>query len=99
MSLCALIWMVFAGLWLLLEVLFFGVQRLRYHKFNRRNTNVPSIQDIEERFQHFLTLAPVLDIREFLSGWFLSIDVEHIREGNVSDFIAYAYWYDHMRSL
>jgi hypothetical protein len=77
-----------------LELSFFGVQRLRYRKFNRRNTNVPRVlkKDIEQRFDDFLTLAPVLDLREFLSGWFLGISSEHILEENLNEFLSYAYW-------
>lgn len=75
-----------------LEVLFFAVQRLRYHRFNRVNRNRPDAQDIEQRFQNFLTLSPILDIRDFISGWFLNIPFDQIKSENVSDFIAYAYW-------
>lgn len=90
-----------AGVWLLLESCFFGVQRLRYRKFNRRNTNVPlsDLNDIQKRFDDFLTLAPVLDLREFLSGWFLGIDSASIAEDNVSEFLSYAYWYAARSSL
>lgn len=82
-----------AGVWVCLEILFFALQRLRYHRFNRVNRNRPDAQDIEQRFQNFLTLSPILDIRDFISGWFLNIPFDQIRAENVSDFIAYAYWY------
>eukprot|EP00892_Ulva_mutabilis_P009709 jgi/Ulvmu1/710/UM010_0082.1 len=81
------------GIWVSLEILFFAVQRLRYHRFNRVNRNRPDAKDIEQRFQNFLTLSPILDIRDFISGWFLNIPFDQIRAENVSDFIAYAYWY------
>lgn len=50
------------------------------------------LNDIQQRFNDFLTLAPVLDLRDFLSGWFLGIDADVIAEDNLSDFLAYAYW-------
>lgn len=64
-----------AGFWILLELSFFGIQRLRYRKFNRPNRNVPRthLNDIKQRFDDFLTLSSVLNLREFLSGWFLGI--------------------------
>jgi hypothetical protein len=82
------------GGWALVEVAFFAVQRLRYHRLNQVNQSRPSAEDIDQRFQHFLTLAhgPVLDIRDFISGWFLNIDFAQIRIGNLADFIAYSYW-------
>jgi hypothetical protein len=75
------------------EVLFYGLQRLRYHRLNKVNLARPSTLDVDERFRNFLTLSPVLDIRDFISGWFLNIPFSEIRAGNVADFIAYAYWY------
>jgi hypothetical protein len=83
---------VATGAWVLVEIAFFAIQRLRYHRLNRVNEKRPSAQDIDERFHNFLTLAPVLDIQDFISGWFLHIPISEIRVGNVADFIAYAYW-------
>ena len=79
-------------MWCLVEVIFFAVQRLRYHRLNKVNEARPSAADVDERFHQFLTLASVLDIRDFISGWFLNIPFSEIRAGNVADFIAYAYW-------
>lgn len=81
-----------AGVWSCVEILFFALQRWRYHRLNRVNERRPSISDIDARFAQFLTLKDVVDIREFISGWFLQIPFSEIRRLNVADFIAYAYW-------
>ena len=40
----------------------------------------------------FLELAPVMCIREFMSGWFRGAPFEAIRRGNVEDFVAYGFF-------
>ena len=40
----------------------------------------------------FLTLANVVCIRDFMSGWFHGAPPESIRRGNVEDFVAYGFY-------
>jgi len=40
----------------------------------------------------FLELAPVMCIRDFMSGWFRGAPFSEIRRGNVEDFVAYGFY-------
>jgi hypothetical protein len=81
-----------AGAWILIEAIFWIVQRLRYHKLNDVNRPLPT-DDVRQRIRQFHTLASVIDMREFLSGWFSNVPFEMLRRDNVLDFVAYGFWY------
>ena len=57
-----------AGAWVLVEVVFFAVQRWRYRRLNRVNAHAPSAHDVDARIRQFLSLREFVDIHEFISG-------------------------------
>ncbi|NJR41908.1 MAG: hypothetical protein HC767_03880 [Akkermansiaceae bacterium] len=61
-----------AAVWFAIEGLFWICQTFRYHKLNSMAQNPPT-DDVQVRIEQFLTLRGILDIREFLSGWFMNV--------------------------
>lgn len=71
-------------------------------RFTRVNTVVEVPLDLERirRIkQRFLTLATVMRMDEFLSGWFQGVPAEQIKRRNVEDFVAYGFYCRKMEQL
>ena len=71
----------------------------RYHIVNNRweeQIDVARVQEVKDRF---LQLPGVLDIEEFLSGWFHGAPFESIQRDNVMDFVAYGFYSQNVKDL
>eukprot|EP00892_Ulva_mutabilis_P006768 jgi/Ulvmu1/4463/UM002_0188.1 len=79
------VWLPFEGL--------FHVHRIYvFHKLNVTNHPLPE-DDVQARLVQFKTLVGVIDMKEFLSGWFMNAPFDLLRRNEVLDFIAYGFWY------
>lgn len=56
----------------------------------------PPTDDVQIRIEQFLTLAGVLDMKEFLSGWFMNVPYELLTRDDVLSFVAYGFWCVHL---
>ena len=75
-------WTMLAAIWFAIEGLFWVYKTYRYHKLNSM-AQYPPTDDVQVRIEQFLTLAGVLDIKEFLSGWFMSVPFELLNREQV----------------
>jgi hypothetical protein len=73
---------VCSALWIAIEGLFWVFQTFRYHKLNCAVQNPPT-DDVQGRIEQFCTLAGVLDMKEFLSGWFMNVPFELLTREHV----------------
>ena len=63
-----------AGVYAIAEVAFFARQQLCYQAANGVRPVAPD-SDVEKRVAQFKTLAGIVDLRDFLSGWFMQAPV------------------------
>lgn len=71
----------------------------RYEKLNapiQTNFTLAYVKAVQDRF---LSLSGVIEIQDFLRGWFNGADPTTIREGNLEDFVAYGFYTRTMEAL
>jgi hypothetical protein len=81
----------YAGTWAAAETVFFLTRRRTYNKLNVLNPKRP-VGDIHVLVRQFMSLKGVINLEEFLSGWFMDAPFQDLRRENVLDFIAYGFW-------
>jgi hypothetical protein len=81
----------YAGTWAAAETAFFLTRRRSYNKLNVLNPKCPE-GDVQERVAQFMSLKGIIDLEDFLSGWFMDAPFQDLRRENVLDFIAYGFW-------
>lgn len=82
-----------------LEFAFQAWQQQRYAMCNLMSEDVPDAERIPLIKKRFMALHGVIDIRDFLSGWFHGAPFEDLRHGNIQDFVAYGFYCSAYRAL
>ena len=72
------------------RVVLSGYRRLQ--AIRQQSRCVPEMEHVLRTKQRFLKLKTVIDIQQFITGWFHGAHIEQIARGNVEDFVAYAFY-------
>mmetsp|Transcript_17579 Transcript_17579/g.52802 ORF Transcript_17579/g.52802 Transcript_17579/m.52802 type:complete len:1028 (-) Transcript_17579:267-3350(-) len=70
------------------ELSFQALQSFRFPACNELGAHPPSMEASEQAMEAFFRLHGVIDIGDFLSGWFQGAPLESIRRDNMLDFVA-----------
>lgn len=82
-----------------LELTFYLFECLRFARICRSPNVATNSRRMELAMQQFSSLAGIIDIEEFLEGWFLGSKVSQIYRGNMVEFIAYGFYSKKMEHL
>ena len=74
------------------EIFFYILETIRYYRVNCSDNVAVNERRMREAMDNFKSLKHVLDIEEFLQGWFMGTPSNEIYRDNMVEFIAYGFY-------
>eukprot|EP00475_Leptophrys_vorax_P041145 TRINITY_DN77526_c0_g1_i1.p1 TRINITY_DN77526_c0_g1~~TRINITY_DN77526_c0_g1_i1.p1 ORF type:complete len:825 (+),score=16.65 TRINITY_DN77526_c0_g1_i1:259-2475(+) len=89
------IFVALLGVWAVMEVVFAVVRyfQLRYISDNPPLIPSPSLESVEALFKRILNLGEVVEVRDFIEGWFHGTPLARLHRGHIKQFIAFGFYY------
>lgn len=78
--------------YILLEIVFYLFEGLRFARICRSQNVATNSTRMQQAMEQFSSLTDIINIKEFLEGWFLGSKISDIHEGNMEEFIAYGFY-------
>lgn len=81
------------------EVLFYLSESIRFARICRSENVAANSTRMEQAMEQFGSLKSIINIQEFLEGWFLGSKMGEIHQGNMIEFIAYGFYSKRVEEL
>lgn len=92
-------WLTLFAIYAIYEFSFYIIEWMRYRNVNASTNTAPDKTRMKVAMARFTELRDILDIDEFLQGWFCGNKASDIRKGNMIEFIAYGFYCKKMEAL
>ena len=83
---------ILISVYITFELLFYILETIRYYRISCSDNVAVNEERMREAMENFKSLKHVLDIEEFLQGWFMGTPSNEIYRDNMVEFIAYGFY-------